>query len=242
MKKILNYVVIMFVLITSLVVLTGCGNNQTQELVDVEVAVNENEEVVEEGVVESTGDGNFDGLYVAQSKDDPMEGLAIIPTSDSGADKVVFIKDSSGSGCTRVGKEDINGDKMSQELANEIFTITDVGTNVKIEHPMFTLGEEVEMIPETAEFCGIYEKEETVLVVFKDANGYITVAYINTRYDTSTCLTFADYTITGNVLEGKDDVYSEPIKLTLNGDTISVEIKSEDARWNSANTDFTLMK
>ena len=107
---------------------------------------------------------------------------------------------------------------------------------------MFTYGEEVEMIPGSGEFTGIYEKDDYVLAVIKAANGNYIVAYINTRFDTSTSLTFADCTINGNVLEGKDDVYSEPIKLTLNGDVLSVEITSEDSRWNSANTDFTLVK
>ena len=242
MMKVLKNILISVLLLVMLFALTGCGKKEVNggfgpnpDTVDVV-------EEIEDDEAASTGDGNFDGIYVAGSKDDPMEGLAIIPVPTYNADKIVFIKDSQGSGAIRVGAEDITGDKMSQELAGEVFTITDLGANVKIEHPMFTYGEEVEMIPGSADFAGIYEKDDTVLVVIKDIKGNYIVAYINTRYETSTSLTFADCTINGNVLEGKDDVYSEPIKLTLNGDVLSVEITSEDSRWNSANTDFTLVK
>ncbi len=242
MMKVLKNILISVLLLVMLFALTGCGKEEVNggfgpnpDTVDVV-------EETEDDEVATTGDGNFDGIYVTGSEDDPMEGLAIIPVPTYNADKIVFIKDSQGSGAIRVGAEDIIGDIMKQELANEMFTITDLGTNVKIEHPMFTYGEEVEMIPGSGEFTGIYEKDDYVLAVIKAANGNYIVAYINTRFDTSTSLTFADCTINGNVLEGKDDVYSEPIKLTLNGDVLSVEITSEDSRWNSANTDFTLVK
>lgn len=242
MMKVLKNILILVLLLVMLFALTGCGKEEVNggfgpnpDTVDVV-------EEIEDDEVATTGDGNFDGIYVAGSETDPMEGLAIIPVPTYNADKIVFIKDSQGSGAIRVGAEDITGDIMKQELANEMFTITDLGTNVKIEHPMFTYGEEVEMIPGSGEFTGIYEKDDYVLAVIKAANGNYIVAYINTRFDTSTSLTFADCTINGNVLEGKDDVYSEPIKLTLNGDVLSVEITSEDSRWNSANTDFTLVK
>ena len=242
MMKVLKNILISVLLLVMLFALTGCGKEEVNggfgpnpDTVDVV-------EETEDDEVATTGDGNFDGIYVTGSEDDPMEGLAIIPVPTYNADKIVFIKDSQGSGAIRVGAEDITGDIMKQELANEMFTITDLGTNVKIEHPMFTYGEEVEMIPGSGEFTGIYEKDDYVLAVIKAANGNYIVAYINTRFDTSTSLTFADCTINGNVLEGKDDVYSEPIKLTLNGDVLSVEITSEDSRWNSANTDFTLVK
>ncbi len=242
MMKVLKNILISVLLLVMLFALTGCGKEEVNggfgpnpDTVDVV-------EETEDDEVATTGDGNFDGIYVAGSETDPMEGLAIIPVPTYNADKIVFIKDSQGSGAIRVGAEDITGDIMKQELANEMFTITDLGTNVKIEHPMFTYGEEVEMIPGSGEFTGIYEKDDYVLAVIKAANGNYIVAYINTRFDTSTSLTFADCTINGNVLEGKDDVYSEPIKLTLNGDVLSVEITSEDSRWNSANTDFTLVK
>ena len=242
MSKVLKNVLISILLLVMLFALTGCGKEEVNGGFGPNPDAVEVVEDSEDDVVASTGDGKFDGIYVAGSETDPMEGLAIIPVPTYNADKIVFIKDSQGSGAIRVGAEDITGDIMKQELANEMFTITDLGTNVKIEHPMFTYGEEVEMIPGSGEFTGIYEKDDYVLAVIKAANGNYIVAYINTRFDTSTSLTFADCTINGNVLEGKDDVYSEPIKLTLNGDVLSVEITSEDSRWNSANTDFTLVK
>lgn len=242
MSKVLKNVLISILLLVMLFALTGCGKEEVNGGFGPNPDAVEVVEDSEDDVVASIGDGKFDGIYVAGSETDPMEGLAIIPIPNNAADKMVFIKDSSGSGAVLVGAEDIKGDKMSQELAGEVFTITDLGANVKIEHPMFTYGEEVEMVPGSADFAGIYEKDDTVLVVIKDIKGNYIVAYINTRYETSTSLTFADCTINGNVLEGKDDVYSEPIKLTLNGEVLSVEITSEDSRWNSANTDFTLVK
>ena len=241
MRKILNYVLIVLMLTTVLFALTGCAKEETTEIVVSDEVIENVENVETEDTKESQGDGNFEGIYVTTNADDPMEGLAIIP-SDNDVDKIVFIKDTSGSGCTRVDMGAINGNEISEELAGETFTIKDLGTNVSITHPMFTFDEVVEMAPVSSEFSGVYQKENTALVVFKDINDCYTVAYINTRYDTSTCLTMKDYTINGNTLEGKDDVYSEPMKLVLNGDTLTFSITSEDSRWNSANTDFTLLK
>lgn len=241
MRKVLNYVLVFLILVSVLFALTGCAKEEKTPVVSEEV-IEDVDNVEEDDAKEPQGDGSFDGIYVTTNADDPMEGLAIIPASDNDIDRIVFIKDSSGSGCIRADMGAIDGNEITEELAGEFFTITDLGTNVSITHPMFTFDEVVEMVPESAEFSGVYQKEDTALVVFKDFNDCYTVAYINTKYDTSTCLTMKDYTITGNTLEGKDDVYSEPMKLVLNGETLTFSITSEDSRWNTANTDFTLLK
>ena len=84
---------------------------------------------------------SFDGVYVGTKEEDNMEGLIIIP---DGEDKLVLIKDLTGTGNVRVGKENITGNYMEKDLLNETFRITDAGENVKFTHPVFTWGEEVE--------------------------------------------------------------------------------------------------
>ena len=128
---------------------------------------------------------------------------------------------------------------MEKELMNEKFTITDSEENIKFTHPIFTLGEEALLTPATDEFCGIYKNEHNYLAIFKNFNGEMTVAYLETKFDNALTATMKDFTVTGNTIEGKDDVYDEPIKITFDGDKVTFNIISEDRRWNNANLEYT---
>ena len=192
MKKVLNYVLLAVLLIIVLFVLTGCGTQNIEESVeDVKIEsdiVEENEEEI------NIEDVSFDGVYVGKEEDN-MEGLVII---SDGPDKFVLIKDIQGSGHIRIGGENIVGNYMEKELMNEKFTITDSEENIKFTHPIFTLGEEALLTPATDEFCGIYKNEHNYLAIFKNFNGEMTVAYMETKFDNALTATMKDFTVTGN--------------------------------------------
>lgn len=70
----------------------------------------------------------------------------------------------------------------------------------------------------------------------------MTVAYMETKFDNSVNATMKEFTVKDNVIEGKDDVYDEPITMTFDGDKLTFNIVSEDSRWNRANIEYTKMK
>ncbi len=230
MKKILNYVLIASLLVVVLFSLTGCGEKESKETVVDDVSVE-----TEAPIEENPEDVYFEGVYVG-TEENNMEGLAIVA---DGPDKLVFVKDTQGAGCTRIGGENIVGNYMEESLLNEKFKITDDGKNIKFTHPVFTFGEEAILTPSTDEYCGIYQNEHNYLIVFKNFNGEMTVAYMETMYDNAVSATMKDFTIKDNVIEGKDDVYGESIKMTFNGKNMTFNIVSEDTRWNNANMDYT---
>lgn len=241
MRKILNYVLVASLLLVVLFSLTGCGSEKVEETVvdDVNIETEKQVDEVEENV--NNEDVSFDGIYVG-NEENHMEGLVII---SEGPDKLVLIKDVQGSGYTRIGGEKITGNYMEEELMDETFRITDDGENIRFTHPIFTLGDEALMTPSTDEYCGIYQSEEEPekhLAIFKNFNGEMTVAYLETRFDNVMNATMKDFTIKDNVIEGKDDVYDESIKITFDGDKVTFNIVSEDPRWNNANTEYTKMK
>ena len=240
MKKIFNYSLITILLVVLLFALTGCGAKDKTVAEDVIVESDDIVENVEDNNEENEviEDASFEGVYVGKEEDN-MEGLVIIA---DGPDKLVFIKDVQGGGCTRVGGENVVGNHMEEDLMNETFSITDEGENIKFSHPIFTLGSEAIMTPSKDEFCGIYKNEHNYLAIFKNFNGEMTVAYMETKFDNSVNATMKDFTIKDNVIEGKDDVYDEPITMTFEGDKLTFNIVSEDSRWNRANIEYTKMK
>ena len=242
MRKILNYILVVSLLLVVLFSLTGCGSKENVETVTDDVIL-ESDDVIEN--IEDNNEENvvaeevsFDGVYVGKEEDN-MEGLVIIA---DGPDKLVFIKDVQGGGCTRVGGENVVGNYMEEDLMNETFRITDEGENVKFTHPIFTFGSEAIMTPSKDEFCGIYKNEHNYLAIFKNFNGEMTVAYMETKFDNSVNATMKEFTVKDNAIEGKDDVYDEPITMTFDGDKLTFNIVSEDSRWNRANIEYTKMK
>lgn len=239
MKKLLSYALIAFVLLAMLFTLTGCGNETTVDVVeDINEEVNVEEDVVEEEDIDLEN-VSFDGVYVGTKEEDNMEGLIIIP---DGEDKLVLIKDLTGTGNVRVGKENITGNYMEKDLLNETFRITDAGENVKFTHPVFTWGEEVELVPATGEFCGVYQNETNYLIIFKNFKDEMTVAYMESKFDNAFSVTMAEYTVNENVIEGNEDSYDEPIKMTFDGDKVTFNIVSEDQMWNRANLEYIKVK
>lgn len=240
MKKLLKYVLIAMLLITVLFALTGCGNKEKNEEI-----VLDNEESFEN--VEESNDVNnedipkevsFSGIYIATDELDTMEGLIIVP---DGPDNVIVMKDMQGTGIIRAGGEKVQNNIIEHEFLNEQFKITDIGENVKFYHPRFCV-EEIEMVPAKGEFVGFYENDMKRLAIYKNLAGEMTVVYIDIRYDNALSATMKDFTITDTTLEGNDDSYNEPIKITLNGDKLIFNIVSEDSRWNNANLEYTLVK
>ena len=237
MRKILNYVLVASLILVVLFSLTGCGSKEETVADDVMIESDDVVENIEDNNEENvvTEEASFEGVYVGKEEDN-MEGLVIIA---DGPDKLVFIKDIQGGGCTRVGGENVVGNYMEEELMNETFRVTDDGDNVKFSHPIFTLGSEAIMTPSKDEFCGIYKNEHNYLAIFKNFNGEMTVAYMETKFDNSVNATMKEFTVKDNVIEGKDDVYGEAIKMTFNGNNMTFNIVSEDTRWNNANMDYT---
>ena len=243
MKKVLKYVVITVLLIAMLFALTGCGNKEEDlELVlyDEEESIENSEEVVNSNEENIPEEVSFSGIYIATDELDTMEGLIILP---DGEDNVIVMKDVQGTGIIRAGAEKVKNNVIEHEFLDEQFSITDIGENVKFYHPMMCV-EETEMAPATGDFVGVYENEDgrSYLVIYKNFSGEITVAYIDIKYDNVLSATMKDFTMTDTTIEGNDDSYNEPIKITLNGDKLTFNIESEDSRWNNANLEYTLVK
>ena len=243
MKKFVKYVLMSVLLVVILFGLTGCGNKEEDlELVlyDEEKSVENSEEVTNSNEENITEEVSFGGIYIATNELDTMEGLIILP---DGVDNVIVMKDVQGTGIIRAGAEKIKNNVIEHEFLNEQFSITNLGENVKFYHPMMCV-EETEMVPATGEFVGIYENEDgrSHLAIYKNFSGEITVAYIDIKYDNVLSATMKDFTMTDTTIEGNDDSYNEPIKITLNGDKLTFNIESEDSRWNSANLEYTLVK
>lgn len=239
MKKVLKNLFIAILLVAMLFSLTACGNEtvETIQREDVEI-VDTNDDVVNEEPVENA---DMDGIYVGSAEDDIMEGLVVISLGEN--DSFVVMKDKLGSGYDRLGKANHFGNYLEGKIRNEVYTITDEGENVKFTHPIMTLSEIVTMTPATDDLCGIYQNgEDDYIALYKNFNDELTIVYIDAEYDISLNVTLAEYTTNGNTIEGKDDSYSEPVKVTIDGDKLTFNIESENRMWDRANIEYTKMK
>lgn len=242
MRKILNNVLLLLILVAMLFTLTACGAKEEEVVATDDVEINEeviNEEENIENEEEDIDPSSFNGIYVGKSTDDYMEGLAIM---DFEYGKLILFKDTLGRGISTIGDEHIHGNYIEKEFRNEIYKITDAGENIKFTHPIFTLGDEVELVPAIGEFTGIYKDDIHYLVVFKTFNDEIVVAYLESKYENISAATLADYTVTGNTIEGKDDAYNEPMKLVFDGDKLTFTIETEDHILDRANREYTKVK